>query len=133
MKIFKFLKEAWYAMMNMFKVDGNLSIDTSNVYVNGTKADLSLCSIADVDYFKLVAEGKCQNDVIYVVSSSNINAYGQQIKNLASPTDLSDAATKEYVDKMVSQVSTDYLTKDEVAQISKDVFRSCLSGILSVM
>ena len=34
--------------MNIFKVDGNLSIDTSNVYVNGEKADLSVCNISDV-------------------------------------------------------------------------------------
>ena len=62
--------------MNMFKVDGNLSIDTSNVYVNGEKADLSVCSISDVDYSTLVVEGKCEDNVIYVVSSDNIDAYG---------------------------------------------------------
>ena len=62
--------------MNIFKVDGNLSIDTSNVYVNGEKADLSVCNISDVDYSKLVVEGKCESNVIYVVSSDNIDAYG---------------------------------------------------------
>ena len=62
--------------MNMFKVDGNLSIDTSNVYVNGKKADLSVCNISDIDYNKLVVESKCEDNVIYVVSSDNINAHG---------------------------------------------------------
>ena len=52
--------------MNIFKVDGNLSIDTSNVYVNGEEANLSVCNIFDVDYSKLVVEGKCESNVIYV-------------------------------------------------------------------
>ena len=98
--------------MNMFKVDGNLSIDTSNVYVNGEKADLSVCSVSDVDYSRLVVEGKCESNVIYVVSSDSINAYGQQLKNLAAPTDLSDAATKEYVDTQLSGMHG--ITRDEV-------------------
>ena len=94
----KLLKKAWSTIMNMFKVDGNLSIDTSNVYVNGEKADLSVCNISDAEYHALVVDGMCESNVIYVVSSDYINAYGHQMKNLASPTDLSDAATKEYVD-----------------------------------
>ena len=117
--------------MNMFKVDGNLSIDTSNVYVNGEKADLSVCNISDVDYSKLVVEGKCENNVIYVVSSDNINAYGQQLKNLAAPTDLSDATTKEYVDAQLSGMHG--ITRDEVTQIAKEVFKSSLSSILSAI
>ena len=46
---------------------------------------------------------------LYVVSSNYINAYGQQIKNLSAPTDLSDAATKEYVDNALTgvQIPTD--------------------------
>ena len=32
------------------------------------------------------------------MSSNYINAYGEQLKNLAEPTDLSDATTKGYVD-----------------------------------
>lgn len=55
----KALKKAWSAIMGMFKVDGNLSIDTSNVYVDGVKADLSVCHISDIDYHSLVVEGKC--------------------------------------------------------------------------
>ena len=38
------------------------------------------------------------SNVVYVISSDYINAYGQQMKNLADPTDLSDAVTKGYVD-----------------------------------
>ena len=117
--------------MNMFKVDGNLSIDTSNVYVNGEKTDLSVCSISDVDYRQLLVEDACKSNVIYVVSSDYVNAYGQQLKNVAAPTDLNDAATKEYVDAQISGVYG--MTKDEVVQIAKDVFKSSLSSILSVI
>ena len=124
----KLLQKVWSAIMNMFKVDGNLSIDTSNVYVNGEKADLSVCNISDIDYSKLVVEGKCESNVLYVISSDNINAYGYQLKNLAAPTDLSDAATKEYVDIQLSSMHG--ITRDEVAQIAKEVFKSSLSSIL---
>jgi len=55
----KALKKVWRAIMNMFKVDGNLSIDTSNVYVDGMKADLSVCHMSDTDYHGLVNEGRC--------------------------------------------------------------------------
>ena len=127
----KLLQKVWSAIMNMFKVDGNLSIDTSNVYVNGEKADLSVCSISDIDYSKLVVEGKCESNVLYVVSSDSINAYGYQLKNLAAPTDLSDAATKEYVDTQLSSIHG--ITRDEVTQIAKEVFRSSLSSILSAI
>lgn len=47
----KFIKKVWYAIMNVFKVDGNLSIDTSNVYVDGSKADLSICQLDASEYY----------------------------------------------------------------------------------
>lgn len=117
--------------MNIFKVDGNLSIDTSNVYVNGEKIDLSVCNISDVEYYKLVVENACKNNVIYVVNSAYANAYGQQLKNLAAPTNLNDAATKEYVDAQLSNMHN--MTRDEVMQISKEVFKNSLSSILSAI
>lgn len=129
--MFSFVKKVWSANMNMFKVDGNLSIDTSNVYINGEKADLSVCSVSDIEYTKLTLEGTCLNNVLYVVSSDCVNAYGQQLKNLAAPTDSGDAATKEYVDTQVSSVHG--ITQEEAAMIVKDALRSCLSGILSVI
>ena len=121
--------------MNMFKVDGNLSIDTSNVYVDGVKVDLSVCHMSDVDYHNLVNEGKCQDNVIYVVSSDCINAYGGQVKNLAAPIDQDDAATKQYVDEQITQALSgcSTMTRDEVIQISKEVFKSSLSSMLNTI
>ena len=46
-----FIKKVWYAIMNVFKVDGSLSIDTSNVYVDGSKADLSICQLDTSEYY----------------------------------------------------------------------------------
>lgn len=125
------IKKVWSAIMNMFKVDGNLSIDTSNVYINGAKADLSVCAVSDAEYERLALEGACLSNVIYVVSSDYVNAYGQQLKNLAAPTDPGDAATKEYVDAQVG--SSRGVTREEAAMIAKDALRSCLSGILSAI
>ena len=121
--------------MSMFKVNGNLSIDTSNVYVDGLKADLSVCHTSDTVYHDLVNEGKCQDNVIYVVSSDYINAYDSQVKNVAAPTDPTDAVTKEYVDTRITQALSGHseITRDEVIQISREVFKSSLSSILSAI
>lgn len=118
--------------MNLFKVDGNLSIDTSNVYVNGSKVDLSVCNISEIEYHNLVLEGQCQSNVLYVVSSDSMNAYGMQLKNLAAPSSSNDAATKEYVDAKVSELSVvDLITRDDAIQIAKEVFKNGLQSILS--
>lgn len=129
----KFIKKVWYAIMNVFKVDGNLSIDTSNVYVNGSKADLSICQLDTSEYYQLVSSGKCASNTLYVISSSSINAYGQKIENLGMPMLSDDAATKGYVDNQIGQLPdiSKLVTRDEVAQIAKDVFKSNLQSILS--
>lgn len=129
----KFIKKVWYAIMNVFKVDGNLSIDTSNVYVDGSKADLSICQLDASEYYQLVSSGKCASNTLYVISSSSINAYGQKIENLGMPMLSDDAATKGYVDNQIGQLPdiSKLATKDEVAQIAKDVFKSNLQSILS--
>lgn len=118
--------------MNIFSVNGNLSIDTSNVYVNGVKADLSVCTLSYDEYAKLVKDGECSHDTLYIVSSNYINAYGQSIKNIAEPELSCDAATKAYVDAQVSSCSQT-LTRDEVAQIAKDVFKNGIQSILSTL
>lgn len=129
----KFIKKVWYAIMNVFKVDGSLSIDTSNVYVDGSKADLSVCQLDASEYYQLVSSGKCVSNTLYVISSSSIKAYGQKIENLGMPMLSDDAATKGYVDSQIGQLPdiSKLATRDEVAQIAKDVFKSNLQSILS--
>jgi hypothetical protein len=48
--MWNFLKKIGKSIMNLFKVNGEISIDTSNVYVDGQQADLSVCHIKQNDY-----------------------------------------------------------------------------------
>ena len=132
--------------MNLFKINGELAIDTSNVYVNGIKADLSVCNISQADYERPVAEDKCEDNMLYVVDVNCINAYGQNIVNVAEPIDMYDAATKSYVDKAVAQLSgidvpkrlsqldndMDYVTREEAYDITKTVLRTVPNDMLKV-
>ena len=85
---------------------------SSTVYVeNGSDTfnQLSVIKISKSDFDAKVGSGSpIQGNVLYVVDSDIIDAYGQQMKNLGDPTDLSDAATKGYVDKTKEDLSTDY-------------------------
>jgi len=55
---------------------------------------------------------------MYFVSGDYINAYGQQIKNLAEPTLSGDAATKQYVDKKSSKLFAEAEVQDESCIVS---------------
>lgn len=80
------------------------------IFIDGLSAE-SLCAlhISEDDFFSKVTTSATLSNELYIVSSDYVNAYGQQIKNLLAPTDLSDAATKEYVDNAMSgvQIPTD--------------------------
>ena len=72
---------------------------------------LSVVNIAENDYYDLVANDKIDETTIYIVSSDFINAYGQQMKNLDAPVDDNDAATKNYVDQEIANLSNEYQPK----------------------
>lgn len=55
----------------------------------------SLLHISQEDYAKLIISGLVDPDTLYIVSSNVIDAMGQQIKNLADGTELSDAVNVE--------------------------------------
>lgn len=82
--------------MNLFKVNGEISIDTSNVYIDGQQVDLSVCKITESEYNKLVCEDTYLSNVLYVVEADFINAYNQQIKNVADPSESQDVVTLKY-------------------------------------
>ena len=82
--------------MNLFKVNGEISIDTSNVYIDGQLVDLSVCKITQSEYDKLIYENNCLSNVLYVVEADFINAYNQQIKNVADPSESQDVVTLKY-------------------------------------
>ena len=72
--------------------------------------------------------------MLYVVDSDIIDAYGQQMKNLAAPTDLSDATNKQYVDDSLTAtahvLSTDYNTKIDAITSDKSVVKQIkLNGL----
>ena len=66
--------------------------------VDNVKADVNMVHISLDDYNSKLIGGEILSNELYVVSADYVETYGQQIKNVADPTDLSDAATKGYVD-----------------------------------
>ena len=56
------------------------------------------------EYEQLVYDDETLSNALYVVEDDYVDAYGEQIKNVAYPTDLSDAATKGYVDTALANV-----------------------------
>lgn len=111
-------------VMSLFNVNGNLSIDTSNVYVDGAYGDLSVCHIGTNEYHDLVVNDACLSNVIYVVENDYVDAYGMHVKNVAEPTENTDAATKGYVDTHCC-LSDEFISKREF-----DKFKGQLSTII---
>ena len=80
------------------------------------QSELSIVKIADDDYYKLVADDKLNPDVVYVVSADNVNAHGEAVINVATPTLSSDATNKAYVD-------------DEIGKVKEEIVSNALSGV----
>lgn len=89
--------------------------------------DISVVKLSANEYEQLVVDGNALSNCIYVVEKSFIDAYGEQIRNLASPTDLSDAATKKYVDDTASRLGT--LSNDLAIQNFYNTLTSTTEGI----
>ena len=67
-------------------------------YVDGLSTEsLSVVHISQEEFYQKVVASALLSNELYVVSGNYINAYGQQLKNLAYPKDLSDAITIEYL------------------------------------
>lgn len=102
----------------MSRYDNSSAVD-KKIIIDGVSAD-SLCAyhIGTEEYYQKVVDGKVLSNELYIVSSDYMNAYGQQIKNVAEPELSDDAATKGYADdeiiKISAQVSSDYVSKDAV-------------------
>ena len=121
--MWKFLKKIGKMIMNLFTVNGELSIDTSNIYVNGQKTDLSVCKIRQSEYNELVKNESCLSNTLYVVESDYIDAYGQQMKNVADPTDAQDAVTLKYAQDNFGKTNIDeskFVLKNEFKDLVKD-------------
>ena len=110
----------------------------STVYVkneSNTFSQLSVVKSSKSEFDAKVGSGSpLQGNVLYIVDSNIIDAYGQQMKNLADPTELSDAANKKYVDDSLTAtanvLSTDYNTKIDAIKADKSVVKQIeLNGL----
>jgi hypothetical protein len=54
-------------------------------------SDLNVIHISNDDYSDLLVSDNIDSKTIYIVSSDNFDVFGEQIKNVADATDLSDA------------------------------------------
>ena len=89
-------------------IDKKIFVSDSISGISGY-SDLSVVKLDAQEYSNLLVSNALLSNALYIVQDDYIDAYGQQIKNIALPMDLSDAATKGYVDNVVSsiQIPTD--------------------------
>lgn len=72
--------------------------------VDGRPSDLGVLRLAKDEYERRLVAGTLLSNELYVVSSDYVDAYGQQMKNLAPGTDLSDAVNLEQLYDAVSSI-----------------------------
>ena len=124
-KIFKKIKDA---IMSLFGVNGQLSIDTSNVFINGNKSDLSVRQLSWTEYSNLVKNNACISNVLYIVENDCVDAFNMQIKNVADPTDSQDVVTLGYL-KNNFDTNSKYVTKDELSANMISIMKNLLNRV----
>lgn len=78
---------------------------TPTITINGNKSlELGVEYISEEEYNQLVVDNATLSNTVYIISSDYIEVYGQQIKNLAPGTDLSDAVNVEQLLSAVDNV-----------------------------
>ena len=100
----------------------------------GAYTDLSVVKIDKDAYDLSVIGDTLLSNVLYMLQSNYVDAYGQQLKNLATPTELSDATPKKYVDDNVavaSQALSDYI--DEQVAIASEDFSNYVNDTVNVV
>lgn len=93
----------------------------SVVSVDGTKADINVQHISQSDYEQLVVTSCVLSNTVYIVSRDYIEAYGQQMKNLAQASDLSDAVNLEQVSSMIASSASETLSSIEQSDWSQSL------------
>ena len=93
-------------------------------------SNLSIVKLNADEYHQMVVDGTIISNCAYVVETPFMNLYGEQIKNIAPGTDLSDAMNleqlnaisvktlslaNEYSDELLSSNLSNYYTKDETS------------------
>ena len=100
----------------------------------GAYTDLSVVKIDKDAYDLSVIDGTLLSNVLYILQANYVDAYGQQLKNLATPTEQSDATPKKYVDDNVavaSQALSDYI--DEQVAIASEDFSNYVDDTVNVV
>ena len=107
------------------------------------KNDLSVVKLGAQEYSNLLTSSQLLSNALYIVDDDYLDICGEQIKNVAAPTDLSDATNKEYVDNKVSSMhiptdlstfsnSPGYLTKTSADSIFQPIGNYLLSDDVSI-
>ena len=87
-------------------------VSKSSVSVDNVHADVNLQHISREDYAQLIVDNNVLSNTLYIVSGDYIETYGQQIKNVAPGTELSDAVNYEQLQSGLNtkQPAGNYLT-----------------------
>ena len=85
------------------EIDKKIFIDDriSGIY---EYSDLSIIKLSASEYETLVATSATLSNCLYIVEDEFEDAYGQQIKNLAPGTDLSDAVNLQQLSNAISSI-----------------------------
>ena len=114
--------------------------EKSAVSVDNVKADVNMVHISLDDYNEKLVGGEILSNELYVISADYVETYGQQIKNVAPGSDLSDAVNVEQLLSAVGnvQVPTDlssfnnspgYLVSSDISDYCKKSETSSASQI----
>lgn len=96
--------------------------------VDGVETEtLSITHYSQDDFYTKVVNDDINENELYIISSDYTNLYNKQIKNLAEPTDTTDAVTKNYVDIL----SADMQAKIDNLQSLVDTLSASISSLLS--
>ena len=74
-------------------------------YADGKQSDLSIVKLSSYEQYAQILQDGADPSTLYILSGSYINAYGQQIRNVADGTLSSDAVTLNQLNAISAQLS----------------------------
>lgn len=112
----------------------------SEMYADGAFSNLSVVKLTAEEYYQKVADYARDNitlndGTLYVLSSNEINAYGEKIINVATPTAAADAANKEYIDTRITAIinALSSVTADTVDQLDAKMLAEALLNLKNAL